>query len=127
MLDTEKKSIEEIMAEQTEIISGVVTGIISKAVRETEQNDLIIHKDDYIGFVGDDIYIDETDKNEALKALAKKLSIGSYDIALIICGESVTPDESEEIYSSLTKLYPFTEIIMIDGKQPIYDYIITLE
>ena len=126
-LDTEKKDIPTILAEQQEIISGVVTGIVSQSVRDTEQNGLTICKDDYIGFVGDTIYQTAADKNAALLALAADLHLERYDIALIICGASVTPKESEAVYQAFQQRYPQTETYMIDGQQPIYDYILTLE
>ena len=127
MLDTEKTSIEEILEEQKDIIAGVITGIVSKAVRDTEKNGLSVHKDDYIGFVGDEIYDASPDRLTALLQLANKLQITHYDIALIVCGENVSSDESENVYQELKKLCPHTEIILIDGQQPIYDYILILE
>ena len=114
-------------AEQKEIIAGVVTGMVSKAIRDTEQDGLVIHKDDYIGFVGSQIYHAAPDKNTALTDLAAALQTGTYDIALVICGESVTAEESQAVYDTLHQRYPRTEIFMIDGQQPIYDYILTLE
>lgn len=127
MLDTGHETVEEIIEEQKEIISGVITGIVSKAVRDTEQNGLVIHKDEYIGFVGDEIHICSNDKNTALYELASKFSISKYDIAIIVCGDSITPEESEEIYEKLRSENKRTEIIMIDGQQPIYDYVLILE
>lgn len=127
MLDTDKDSIDEIIEEQKEVISGVVTGIVSKAVRDTEQDGLSIHKDEYIGFVGDTIHNASKDKNTALAELAERLKISRYDIAIVVCGESVTPEESEEIYQKFVSENRRTEIIMIDGSQPIYDYILILE
>ena len=46
---------------------------------------------------------------------------------LVIVGEDVPKEESDEIYKELRKAYRRTEIVMIDGGQPIYDYIIILE
>ena len=126
-LDTDKEDVHEIIAEQKEIIAGVVTGMVSKAIRDTEQDGLVIHKDDYIGFVGSQIYHAAPDKNTALTDLAAALQTGTYDIALVICGESVTAEESQAVYDTLHQRYPRTEIFMIDGQQPIYDYILTLE
>ena len=126
-LDTDKEDVHEIIAEQKEIIAGVVTGMVSKAIRDTEQDGLVIHKDDYIGFVGSQIYHAVPDKNTALTDLAAALQTGTYDIALVICGESVTAEESQAVYDTLHQRYPRTEIFMIDGQQPIYDYILTLE
>lgn len=127
MLDTDKADVNEIIKEQKEIIAGVVTGVVSRSVRDTEQNGLSIHKDDYIGFSGDEIYHTAGDKNTVLIALAETLHLANYDIALVICGENVTVEESETVYDRFRRQYPHTEIIMIDGQQPIYDYILTLE
>ena len=127
MLDTDKSSVQDILNEQTEIISGVVTGIVSRAVRDSTQNELTIHKGNYIGFSEDRIMLEHENKNDALLALAEQLHSGSFDIALVICGESVTMQDSDTVYDALKKQFPVTEIIMIDGKQPIYDYILTLE
>ena len=97
MLDTDKSSVQDILNEQTEIISGVVTGIVSRAVRDSTQNELTIHKGNYIGFSEDRIMLEHENKNDALLALAEQLHSGSFDIALVICGESVTMQEVEQV------------------------------
>ena len=126
-LETEGKGPDEITAEQSEIISGVVTGIVSRAVRDTSQDGLEIKKDDYIGFVGDRIYNTANDKNTALTELAARLGTADCDIAIIVCGESVTSEEADETEKSFASAYPRSDVIMIDGRQPVYDYILILE
>ena len=126
-LETDGREPDEIIAEQSGIISGVVTGIVSRAVRDTSQDGLEIKKDDYIGFVGDTIYNTSADKNTALAELADKLDTADYDIAIIVCGENVTQAEADETDRSFASKYPHSDIIMIDGRQPIYDYILILE
>ena len=59
--------------------------------------------------------------------LTEKLNAKRYDIMLVICGADVPKEEADEVYSQLRKAYRRTEIVMIDGGQPIYDYIIILE
>ena len=126
-LETDGREPDEIIAEQSGIISGVVTGIVSRAVRDTAQDGLEIKKDDYIGFVGDSIYNASADKNTALAELADKLDTAGYDIVIIVCGENVTQAEADETDRSFASKYPHSDIIMIDGRQPIYDYILILE
>ena len=43
------------------------------------------------------------------------------------CGADVPADESERLCAALSKTYRRTEVVPIDGGQPIYDYIIILE
>ncbi len=127
MLDTSLNSLDDIINEQKEIIDSVVTGIVSKAVRDTEKDGIAVTKDDYIGFVGDRIIVDDGDKDDTLMLLSEKLGASHYDIMLVIYGESVNEEDSREIEKRLRAKYRRTEIVMIYGGQPIYDYILVLE
>ena len=127
MLDTSSGDTDGIITELEEIISGVVTGIVSKAVRDTERDGIDVRLGDYIGFSDGTIYTDSPSRNTAAEALADSLGTGKYDICLLICGNDTSDEEADELYRTLKAKYRRTEIIMIDGGQPIYDYIITLE
>ncbi|MBQ1381048.1 MAG: DAK2 domain-containing protein, partial [Ruminococcus sp.] len=127
MLDTSSGDTDAIMEELEEIIAGVVTGIVSRAVRDTEMDGVAVHKDDYIGFVGDTIYTACSDRNEAAAKLCEATKAQRYDIMLLVCGADASAEEAQALCDSLQKQYRRTEIVMIDGGQPIYDYIIILE
>ena len=127
MFDGTTETKEQITDEMNEIIAGVVTGIVSKAVRDTEKDGVNVRQGDYIGFVGGKIYLDEPDKNTAAIDLARALGAGTYDIAIVVCGEDVTEEEAGALYAAMGETFKRTETIMIDGGQPIYDYIIILE
>lgn len=127
MLDTTSNDTDTILAEMEEIIAGVITAMVSKAVRDAEMDGIEVKKDDYIGFVGDKIYIDNADKNAAAEGLCEATNAQCYDIMLLVCGNDATAEEAQSLYNTLQKKYRRTEIVMIDGGQPIYDYIIILE
>ncbi|MBR1482917.1 MAG: DAK2 domain-containing protein [Ruminococcus sp.] len=127
MLDTEIGDADAIVASLEEIIAGVVTGTVSRAVRDTEMDGVSVKKDDYIGFVGDTIFVDAPQRLDAALGLAEKMNPKRYDIMLVCCGEDVSAEESEQLFRELKKAYRRTEVVMIDGGQPIYDYIIILE
>ena len=127
MLDTEIGDADAIVASLEEIIAGVVTGTVSRAVRDTEMDGVSVKKDDYIGFVGDTIFVDAPQRLDAALGLAEKMNPKRYDLMLVCCGEDVSAEESEQLFRELKKAYRRTEVVMIDGGQPIYDYIIILE
>ena len=110
-----------------ELISGVVTGMVSRASRDVSGGAVEVVKDDYIGFVGDDIYVDEPSAEDAMIALCDKLNAGSYDILLILAGKEPFAENAREMADTLTAKYPRSEVIMVNGDQPIYDYILILE
>ena len=63
---------------------------------------------------------------EALKALAEKLDAGQADIFIIFRGADVPEEEAEALKSAFEKEYPATEVILLEGGQPVYDYILLL-
>ena len=46
---------------------------------------------------------------------------------LLICGRDTTEEEAQSVYATLTERYKRTEVIMIDGGQPIHDFVLILE
>lgn len=126
MIDTEA-SADEITEVANETIAGVVTGCVSRASRNAEMNGISVCEGDYIGFVGDDIKSDGSSRNEAAKAMLEKIDTENYGVMLIIAGAEASDGEARELYDELSSKYGGIEIIMINGEQPVYDYMIVLE
>ncbi len=127
MLDTSSGDTDAILAEIDEIIASVITGTVSKASRDTEKDGVAVRSGDYIGFVGDTIYVDSPSATEAALTLAKDLHAEEYDVMLLICGKDPDPADAESLFAELKQTYKRTEIIMIDGGQPVFDYLMILE
>ncbi len=127
MLDTSSDDNSVIEAELNEAAQNVVTGMISRATRTTKKDGVDIVKDDYIGFTEDRVYTDSLCRKQAVTDLAKSLNAQSYDIMLLVCGTQTNEEEVNELYKTLCDEYRKTEIITIDGGQPVYDYIMILE
>lgn len=127
MFDPSVGDADAVTASLNNIISGVVTGMVSRASRDVSGGAVEVVKDDYIGFVGDDIYVDEKTAEDALIGLCDKLNAGKYDILLILAGEEPTDANAQKMVSALSVKYPRSEVIMVNGGQPIYDYILILE
>ena len=126
-LDTSSGDTDEIITGLREIIAGVVTGVVSRAIRDTEKDGISVRKDDYIGFSGGKISVDDPDRESAVLSLADNLSAGDYDIIVLLRGLEASRDETEKLAAELGAKYPLSEVITIDGEQPVYDYIMILE
>lgn len=126
MFDINAGDTDAVCAYLDEVVAGTVTGMVARASRDANHNRLNILKGDFIGFVGDDIYVDEHSAEDALLALSEELEAGSFDIALILVGCDASAENAASVCDRLQAAYPRTEVIMMDGGQPIYDYIIIL-
>ena len=126
MFDPEAGDPETIVEGLNEVARGVVTGMVSRASRDVS-GEVEVVKDDYIGFVGEKIYVDEKSPEAALTALCESLNAGDYDILLILAGSDTDAGQASKTAERLTASYRRSEVIMLDGGQPIYDYILILE
>ena len=113
---------EALVPALTEVAGSITTGLVSRAIRDTAQ----AQSGDYIGFCGKDILSSGKDRAEATRALANQLDAGRSDIFILFYGADTPAEEAESLRANFEKQFPRTEVILIDGGQPIYDYILVL-
>lgn len=127
MLDTTLETAEEVEKEAQETILSTVTGMVSKANRNSQMNGVCVSEGDFIGFTDKEILFDSPDRMTASIETAKKLDAGDHDILILIRGKDAPEEEAAELKKRLEKLFPDTEAVVVNGLQPIYDYIMILE
>ncbi len=127
MMDTSSGDVNIIEEELVAATEGVVTGMVSMASRNTDMDGVHVVAGDYIGFAHGEVYADAVSRYDATLELAEKLSAGDYDIILLLCGAEADAEEATKLYETLSERYKRSDIIMIDGGQPVYDYIMILE
>lgn len=117
-------SSEEVKSAAEAVISSVVTGMVSRAIRTTDR----ASEGDYIGFAGkEEILSASPERNKAVTELCGKLSASDYDVILLVRGADVPEEESAELCKNLQEMCRHTEIVQVDGGQPVYDYILIFE
>ena len=114
--------VEELRTALGEAAASVTTGMISRAIRDTE----IAKTADFVGFSGKELLCGSPSRAEALKSLAAKLNAGTADIFIIFKGEDAPAEEAESLKVAFERQYPATEVILLDGGQPVYDYILLI-
>lgn len=127
MLDTSSGDIDEIERSSVEIMESIKTGTVSKASRTTERDGVSVREGDYIGFSDDVIYADSEDVCEAALSLADAIGADDFGILMLVCGRDSSVEVSEKLRDALQKAHRMTEVILLDGGQPVYEYIMILE
>ena len=113
---------EELKAALEEAARSVTTGMVSKAIRDSE----VAKTGEYVGFSGKELITGSPVRSDALAGLADKLDAGSADIFIIFKGADVPEQEARQYKSAFEKQHPLTETILLDGGQPVYDYILLI-
>lgn len=123
MFSDESGDADTIESELRDALGGVVTAGISRSIRDSGE----VKAGEYIGFVGKDIIADSDSRLDAACRTADKLGLGGYDVCIILRSADASADEAAELESYINSHYPNTEVYLLYGGQPIYDYIIILE
>ncbi len=120
------KDLQTLAEAAAEAAGSVVTGLVSKAIRDTLKDGVDVHEGDYVGFSGSEMLADSPVRSEAALALCEAIGAAEHDVVLVFAGSDVDGDESEALARELGKKYRRTEFIMNAGGQPVYDYIFVL-
>lgn len=125
-LDFSCRDVDELVAATREQIGGVVAGQVSRAIRDSQVDGIDVKEGDWIGISGGRIVAAASDRSALALELAGKIGAGNHDVVLVFYGAGVQPAESAALARDLQSKFPRTEVIMTDGGQPVYEYIIVL-
>ena len=118
---------DDLCRDLEDVIASVVTGFVSRASRDAEKDGVHVHEGDFIGFVGDTIYVNDCDANDTALQLAKSMHAEQYGVLMLLSGHDAAVEQTDRLADALGKAYPRTEVIRIDGGQPVHHYILVGE
>lgn len=119
-------SLDENIDEMKEAMSNVKTGQVTFAIKDTNIDGVEIKANDYMALVEKDIVACVDNKLDALKVCLDKLIDEDSELVTLIVGEDVNDEEVEEIESYIEDNFE-AELELIEGKQPVYSFIIGVE
>ena len=108
--------------------SQVKTGQITFAARDSEFGGLKIKENDIIGLSDGKLVLSEKDPVKAAVKLIKSMVNKDSEFITIIYGESINLQQAELVKDLVSSsLKSQVEINLINGEQPIYHFIVSVE
>ena len=106
----------------------IATGQITFAARDSEFDGHSIKKGELMALLGGKITFVDTDLEKTVMKLLKQMIKRDSQFVTVIYGEDVTEEQAAAIEAQIQEKYGSkTEITVINGGQPIYYYIISVE
>lgn len=128
MIDPFADTIDEFVEAMSGSIEYVTTVSVTTSVRDAFMNGISIKKGSYIGLDGENILCSVDDKITAAVTTIKALpDIDSKETIIVFYGNDVTGEERDALESELNNLFPLFDIGFIEGGQPLYSFIISVE
>ena len=122
------ETVEELLEDMSSNLDNVTTGYVTTATRDAHMDGLDIPKGVYIGLDNDHIQVTGSNRLDTAKRLVESLMPTQVkDVIIVFVGAEVSSDEIEQFDTFLKSKYPTVDIGFIEGKQSVYDFIISLE
>ena len=111
-----------------EAAGNVDTGLVTFAARDSQFGGHTIHQGDILGLKNGKLDYIEKDPVTACVRVTRSLSSKHTSFVTLIYGEGVTQEQAEEAKRRLEdRLHADVEITLVDGGQPVYYFIISVE
>ena len=117
--------VESNTAAMEEALSNVTSMSVTHAVRDTTIDGEHIENGQMIGMIDGNIAYVANTPAECLEKLSTEMGGASY--ITLFCGEEVDEDGQAKATEIIKSAVPSAEVVVINGGQPIYSYIISVE
>lgn len=114
-------------AAMEEAMEHVTTMEITYAARDSEFDGQSIRAGDYLALVDNQLFGTEQDLNTVLDKLAAESAARDAEFISIFYGEGVAETDAEAAKARFEAACPEAEITMLQGNQPVYHYLISVE
>lgn len=113
--------------EMTKAIERVSTGQVTFAARDSLYEGKNIKKGDILALENNKLVFLERDVSKAAYKLTKRMIKGDSAYVTLIYGSDVSDERAEELAEIMKTKFGHVEIMLINGGQPVYYYIISVE
>ena len=118
----------ETAEEMAAAASSVMTGEVTRAIRDAHVGDLSISAGDWLGLADGTIVVAGPDLEAVLRALvAELMPVESAEIVTLYTGVGAAPHATKSLQAYLDELHPEVEVTVVDGGQPTYPYLLSVE
>jgi len=108
-------------------ISAVRTIEITRATRSTRLGELKIKRKQPIGLLDGDLIATGKNDTDVLNQVLAKLDLDKAEVITIYYGADTKTAEAEQISNSIREQHPQLQIEVVQGGQPHWNYIISIE
>lgn len=121
------KDVDALIASAERAAQGVIDGEITRAVRDATLGGITITAGDYMAISGGEIVAVSDNPEDAVVSLLEHSDIGLCEIITLFVGDQVCDEKRAELTEKLKELYSDYEIVVYEGGQAVYDYLVAVE
>jgi fatty acid kinase len=114
-------------AAMTQAIKNVQTAEITTAVRNVQIGAVRVREGDFIGLINGNLTIAGPNEERVIHDTLARMDMQKSEILTLYYGENATPQKADETAKRIKAEYSHLEIEVVNGGQPYYIYILSVE
>jgi DAK2 domain fusion protein YloV len=107
--------------------SAVKSIEVTRAVRSTRLGGLDIKKNQAIGFLDGDLVVVGDKPDYVVQKVLERVELDKVEVITIYYGDDTTAEEAEAVGDALDKQHSQLQVEVVQGGQPYYNYIVSVE
>ncbi|MFH1927993.1 MAG: DAK2 domain-containing protein [Chloroflexota bacterium] len=111
----------------TRAAAEVQTIEITTAVRDATMDGLEVAEGEFMGLLNGTLVVSGKSLDEVVDGSLQHLGLDEYEIITLYHGTDVSPSDGQALAERVQSMYPDHELEILDGGQPHYHYIISVE
>jgi dihydroxyacetone kinase-like predicted kinase len=111
----------------TEALASVKSVEVTHAIRPAKLNGLSIKKKDAIGFLDGALMAVGENTPQVINETLDKAGLNKAEVVTLYYGEEAQEAEANQIKDMISTTYPQLQVEVVNGGQPHYEYIISVE
>lgn len=121
------KDINALISSAERASEGVIDGEITRAVRDVTIDGKSISTGDYIAISGGNIVSVTDNAEDAVISMLENTDTDLCEIITLFVGANVSAEKRIELTERLNEIYDEYEIVIYEGGQDVYDYLVAVE
>lgn len=120
-------TLEDNKAAMVAEMANVTSGQVTVAVRDTTVDGLEIHKDHFMGIIDGKIVSEDADLVKETINMINQMVDEDKELVTLIFGEETDQETAESIAEAVEKANEDIEVEIVDGGQPVYHFLASVE
>jgi DAK2 domain fusion protein YloV len=123
----ETQNVNAVVEAMNSALSSVVSCEITRATRSAELGEVAVHEGQYIGLVNGDLVVANDDMVPLARDLLRKAGADEHELVTVYYGDGIRAAQAQALVDELSADFPDQEFEIVDGGQPLYPYLISVE
>ncbi len=124
---TDLDDVVALADQMTSAMSQVVTVEITTATRSVSLDGIEVLEGDYIGLINDQLKASGNVLDEVVIDSLGKAGADKHELITVYYGEQVSEDQAQALVAAIAEELPDLTIEVVNGGQPLYPYIMSVE